>query len=248
MADIKEIVDYYINLLIIQYNNRPKARATIEALIESGIANGVVFDVRDGFNLDTAVGVQLDIIGKYVGVDRFYLGDLLPDFYFGFANAVNPAGVSAKVVGFNDAASPDKTGEFVDADNIIANELRLNDDTYRTLLKLKIIQNHSNHSFESIAAGIFEFFGDDIFVKDNYNMTMTYLIGDASINLVKAALQKEVFPRPIGVGLQAIDGNLFFGFADATLDNLPPYVVGFNDATIGLTKDGGFLDANNDII
>ncbi len=63
---IQSLIDYYTGLLIIQYNNKPKAMATISAISEEMIASGVMFDVRDGYSVDIAVGVQLDIIGKYV--------------------------------------------------------------------------------------------------------------------------------------------------------------------------------------
>jgi len=247
MADVKELVDYYVNLLIIQYHNKPKAQETIRTLAGEILADGVLFDIRDGFDIETAAGVQLDVLGKYIGLDRFFIGEQFPDTYFGFADATTLS-ASAKIVGFNDADAPDKTGFFVDASNVVAQKLALNDATYRTLLKLKIVQNHSNHSFESISTSIYEFFGDGVIAKDNYDMTMTYLIGDASATLVRVALQKEVFPRPIGVGLQVINGNKFFGFADATKSTVPDYLVGFNDAEDGLIKDGGFLDAKYGII
>lgn len=249
MADVTSIIEYYVNLLIIQYNNKPKARAAIEAIVREVLADGVLLDVRDGFDIDTSVGAQLDILGQYIGVHRFYLGDPYVANYFGFADAVNPSAVSANIVGFNDADAPDKEGLFLDADEVIVNRLRLNDEAYRTLLKLKIVQNYSDHSTGSIVAGLFEFFADGIAVKDNYNMTMTYLVGDVSNALVRAALQKGVLPKPMGVGLQVVDGNAFFGFADATrTGSIPDYLRGFNDATVGLTKDGGFLNATNDII
>ena len=66
MMDIQNIINSYISLLIIQYANQPKARALIELFVGSLLADGIMFDVEQGYNLDTAVGVQLDIIGKYV--------------------------------------------------------------------------------------------------------------------------------------------------------------------------------------
>lgn len=270
MENIQEIIDYYVNLLIIQYNNKENARGTIDALVSSELANGVVIDIRDGFNIDTASGAQLDILGKYIGIDRFFLGNLYPDNYFGFFDAENPSDLFDNVYGFVDANNPedgaflsdDFTDDFtldyslstesfffLDAEDVVADELRLNDATYRTLLKLKIIQNHSNHSFESISSSIYDFFSDKTIVTDNYNMTMSYLIGDASSNLIIAALQKEVLPRPIGVGMEVLDGNSFFGFADAVRANsTPEYVQGFSDSVIGLSEEGYFLDANRDII
>lgn len=65
---------YYSNLLILQYHNKPKAKATIEASVGL-LPDGLIQEVMNGFDLDTAVGKQLDTIGIYVGVDRFYLDD-----------------------------------------------------------------------------------------------------------------------------------------------------------------------------
>ena len=62
--------DYYADLLILQYRTQPKARATISALTEEVISNGLLLDVINGFNLLTAVGKQLDILGKYIGLSR----------------------------------------------------------------------------------------------------------------------------------------------------------------------------------
>lgn len=66
----QEIVDYYKNLLIIQYKGKSKAEATIDALVTQVISNQIILGVRDAFDPNTAVGVQLDILGKYVGIDR----------------------------------------------------------------------------------------------------------------------------------------------------------------------------------
>ena len=249
MADITEILDYYQNLLIIQYNNKEKAKKTVRLLVDELLASGIALDVRDGYNLDTAVGVQLDIIGKYVGVDRFYTTNEFTEDYFGFADASNVGGVSANIVGFDDADSPDKEGFFLDSEEVIRNDLRLNDAAYRTLIKLRIAQNNSTHSAKSISDLLFLFFGDSIIFIDTYLMKITYLVGETSSALIKAAIEKEVFPKPAAVRLEAIDGVQFFGLADANnLDAVPDYISGFNDADVGFVQVGRFLDANNDII
>jgi hypothetical protein len=84
---VQEILNYYSNLLIIQYNQKPKAVAEIKTWVETIISNNLIFDVRDGFCIDAnissiAVGVQLDIIDKYVGVGRYYNGVALSDSDF----------------------------------------------------------------------------------------------------------------------------------------------------------------------
>ncbi len=75
MADVSSIVQYYADLLIIQYNGKPKASGTIKTMVDIILQNGILLDVLDGFNPETCVGKQQDILGKWVGVDRYYLGD-----------------------------------------------------------------------------------------------------------------------------------------------------------------------------
>lgn len=65
---------YYSNLLIMQYHGKPKAKATIEKTVAL-LPDDIILDVINGFDIQTAVGKQLDILGEYVGVDRYYLVD-----------------------------------------------------------------------------------------------------------------------------------------------------------------------------
>ncbi len=65
-----ELIEYYSNLLILQYRGLPRAVATIEATVSMVIMNQLPIDVQNAFAIGTAVGPQLDIIGKYVGVSR----------------------------------------------------------------------------------------------------------------------------------------------------------------------------------
>lgn len=66
----QELKDYYADLLILQYKGKPKAYATIQALAELEIRNQLPIQIQDAFGLETAFGVQLDIVGKYAGVSR----------------------------------------------------------------------------------------------------------------------------------------------------------------------------------
>lgn len=70
MATIEQLQNYYVNLLIIQYINKPRAREHIEVLARAAIMDLLPLEVRDGFDIDTAVGVQLDVIGQYIGLSR----------------------------------------------------------------------------------------------------------------------------------------------------------------------------------
>lgn len=71
---MQELIKYFTNLLILQYRNKRKARATIEALTQIAFSNdnGEIFPIKvqNAYDLDTATGHQLDILGKYLGKDR----------------------------------------------------------------------------------------------------------------------------------------------------------------------------------
>lgn len=70
MATVNQLKIYYAKLLILQYLGQPKAVATIKAIAEPLLMNLVALDVENGFDIDTAVGVQLDTIAKYLDVTR----------------------------------------------------------------------------------------------------------------------------------------------------------------------------------
>lgn len=65
-----DLAKYYSDLLILQYIGKPKAYATITAQVSPVFMDQLPVSVQDAFNIDTAVGVQLDVIGKYVGAFR----------------------------------------------------------------------------------------------------------------------------------------------------------------------------------
>lgn len=66
----QEIINYYAGLLILQYRGSPNAYATIQTLVGPEIMDQLPTQVQDAFNLPTAVGKQLDILGKYIGISR----------------------------------------------------------------------------------------------------------------------------------------------------------------------------------
>lgn len=69
--DISDYSKYLANLLIIQYNSKPRATMTIQSLGRMFPVD-LLLSVRDGFNIDTATGDALDILAKYIGVSRGY--------------------------------------------------------------------------------------------------------------------------------------------------------------------------------
>jgi hypothetical protein len=83
MATTQEIIDSYVELLLLQYKNLPNASGMIASAVTPIIMDQLPLAVMNGFQLGPnaanpsnpqAVGVQLDTIGKYIGVTRSGLG------------------------------------------------------------------------------------------------------------------------------------------------------------------------------
>lgn len=69
----QELINYYADLLILQYLGKPKAYATIQTLVTPVVMDQLPTQVQAAFNLlgdSIASGVQLSILGKYAGVTR----------------------------------------------------------------------------------------------------------------------------------------------------------------------------------
>lgn len=200
MINIDDVINYYQNLLIVQYNQKEKAKAEIGLFTEQLLNNDIYSQVAEGFDLDTAVGNQLDILGKLIGVNRFY----------------------------------QETGEVLS---------RLSDDDYRLILRLRIVQNNSDHSEKSIDDGLFLFFTDKIVMSASDNMTMVYFVKSDSERIALIAFSKGVLPRPMGVNLNGliVRDNSFFGLITYNTNIVSTNITGFTDYTEGFDKEGEIL-------
>lgn len=83
-TQIANVENYYADLLIIQYRHKPKARATVKLGADLYLADGLVFELNNVLDIDTAVGAQLDLIGKILGISRNIPGFTVDKEYFSF--------------------------------------------------------------------------------------------------------------------------------------------------------------------
>ena len=227
MADattVQGIIDYYTNLLIIQYHDQPKAKATIALFIEELLANGILIDIENGFNVETAVGVQLDVLGKYVDLDRNYAGQNLLGYtsFVTYTQVSYPPqiGMTNYTNGFADI------GQTLIYPDVLSDTLVLDDADFRFLIQLRILQNNMNYSHKSIDQVIYNFFGLTLVPDSTGNMQMWYFAQAPVPAVLTVAIQKDLLPRPMGVMLGLITQlNPFYGFA--TYSSIDPRIVGF---------------------
>lgn len=193
----QELINYYANLLIIQYKQKPKAYATVSLLAEQGIANQISRQVLDGFDPETAIGKQLDVLAEYEHLQRNIAG---------FAPAVlNMA--------FKDYSDATLRGGFADYSDVTApyvyfasyftlpSSYVLSDGQLRDLLRYVVSLRTSDLSNESIDQILYDHFGTYVTFSDNADMTITYT-HDATSDpnlLFEIVDYLGLLPKPAGV-------------------------------------------------
>ena len=198
---LQQLEDYYANLLIIQYNGKPKAKATIRLLVDLLWVNVILLQIRDAFDWRTATGAQLEIIGKWVGVDRFYNGQL---FEFRPWFTLLPYGedydnLQGGFSRYNDFS--EKDGGFLDYDNIRPTQNQLVDDAFRIMIGLKIIKNSISATCKNIDEAIWNYFEGQVYTVWEPDLLIYYYSSELS-EVIQVAEDKKVLPCPTGVRLE----------------------------------------------
>lgn len=179
----KQLIEYYQDLLIAQYHDKPKAREIVKANIEEELCNLLEQKVKDAFDVDTAIGAQLDIIGKWVGIERIFKGQKY-DSQAWFSLPRYNQKTNSFMHGFSTYATFEEEGGFLTYDFIIGTKNKLNDNDFRMLIKLKIIRNNVPHSPKPIDDAMYKLFADTLYTVWNemvYNSDAFKVVGSPTI-------------------------------------------------------------------
>lgn len=203
--DLKQLQEYYSNLLIVQYNGKKRATETIKQLVNLIYANMILFQIRDGFDWTTAVGEQLDIIGKWVGVSRNYNTNPITDkklSYPEYSRLIPTVTTDIIQGGYSDYStfSDDDGGQLIYND-LKSVDNKLSDADYRVVIGLKIIYNSINHIVGEIDNAIWQYFGGKVYTIWT-DHTITYNYESDMLELMQICLYKGVLPAPIGAEIQ----------------------------------------------
>ncbi len=177
------------------------------------------------FDIDSAVGAQLDILGEWIGRTRI-VRQPISGVYFSF----DTDGLGWDQGIWQGPYDPD------------AGYTSLSDDTYRIVLKAKIAINNwngQNDTLPPILEAALEGSGLKMQIVDNQDMTISVWvfpeedISQVSLELIAAIRQGYLTVKAAGVWAGDIQtpsietpsvGNRFFGF---DMDN--EYIAGFDD-------------------
>lgn len=220
--DIQDVKTYYADLLILQYRNKPKARETIKIGADIYLGDGVIFQLQDILDIDKAEGAQLDIIGKILDCPRVVQGIYNDMIFFQFYDGPDS-------VGFSTVGNP-QGGNFRTIQNYNQSEYSLPDDDYRFLLKFKSAVNVMRGSERGIDDALWKVFQGDVLLKNNHNLTITYIVSAERTLAALAAKQLGYYRAPEGVGanyvLRVPSPSQIFGFNRKGIINKT--VVGFS--------------------
>lgn len=199
-----ELIAYYKNLLIIQYNNLARAAATVGAFVSELIGDQIIAQVNDGFNLDNAVGVQLNTLATYRGVGRNWYSFSLDREYFTMPAYGDPGASTADGFGtYPTAASVTWYWElYTDSSKSIH---ILTDAELRTLVRFRADVQHSDYSVKAIDDVLFKYFQARVSLSETGNMDITYThsAGDPS-QFFDIVNNTGNLPHPAGVAVHVI--------------------------------------------
>ncbi|MGE4191778.1 MAG: DUF2612 domain-containing protein [Pseudodesulfovibrio sp.] len=181
----------YLNLITSLYRSQPKFMALCEALVAPLVEVQEVLELTGAaFDLDDAVGVQLDQVGEWVGRSR-NLTTPLTGVYFSW----NESGVGWAEGTWKGPFDPD-TGLT-----------SLPDDSFRLLLRAKIAAN----GWDGTIPGAYEIWdqlfgraGMTIVLQDGQDMSMVVgLAGPVPDAVFRSLLTGGYLPlKPAGVGVR----------------------------------------------
>lgn len=202
---LTSLCDYYANLLAFQYRHQPKAVATIRLFCRQALAELFPTALEQSFDVTTAVGLQLNVIGKYVGIPR-NIGTPRSLPYFGFWDATNPTTAGQNENGMAMAEDPAVNAQsiFLQSTGVGTENTALDDEAYRQVILLKIILNQSVCTLAEIQHYLHTMLPGLVRVTDNEDMSLTYTLSMATP--LPAEVLKQYLPRPAGVALQFVTG------------------------------------------
>lgn len=210
----------YIDLITSQHRHRPKFSGVVASAVAPLAATIGMVDTSalQAWDIDVAVGTQLDQVGEWIGANR-YIEQPLVGIYFSWDDVV----ATGWQHGYWQGKYDPNTG-------VIA----LADDVYRLVLYAKIASNNWNGTRETIEAIWDESFGDQstLALIDHQDMSITIALQGIAVNdvLVYILTSGRIPLKPEGVRLREyiVSDNRIFGF-----DADSPTIGGWDEADWG---------------
>ena len=203
--NLQEIKNWAKDLIILQYHRSNKNQRLIELMVDNLFANNLIFQIRDlCLNVDESIGAQLDVVGKWVGLDRYYNAvDLWDHDYVALVNYTNVIDDLYETYqgGFSSFSTfNNNDGGFLTYQKWRETRTAVNqigDEYFRQLIKLKIIKNSIQFTNKNIDDAIWQWSNGQIYTTWG-TMEVTYHFPRNLYNLMQLAIYKGVLLAPTG--------------------------------------------------
>lgn len=197
-------IQEYLSLITSEHKQRPKFTAMVSTDVSGPVqVQDLLSAMIPLFDVDLAIGHQLDVIGQWVGISR-NIAIPIPGVFFSW-DGTNPY-VGWDFGVWQDASQP--------SDITV-----LPDDVYRTFIKAKIAANRWDGSLQNMYEVWDSVFTDiTIFIQDNQDMSYDIgFVGRPVDALTLALIQQGYLPlKPEGVRVNVIyspiDDNPMFAW------------------------------------
>jgi hypothetical protein len=223
MSEINEFeVVEYLEEARSRVTDQFKDRPIFDKFVQLMLANNIdiqqaLKDLMQKRSIDTAEGVQLDILGDIVGQPRVLIDTALLK-YFAYQGVLDGEG-------YGDLNNPSLGGTYYSLGQPLSGNTLLNDQQYRVFIKAKILKNKTNATPNDFLEFIGFVFGtqlNSVIVEGDAEFTI--LVGKELNSFEKALLtytsdtdgyDTPFIPKPVGVGVNygQFDGSNFFAFA-----------------------------------
>jgi len=214
----------YIDLITSQHKGKPKFEALVDGVSSPvGDIASTTMSMPGEFDLDSAIGAQLDIVGEWVGLSRI-IETPLTDVYFS---------LDTEGLGLDEGYIK---GPYDPTNGLVS----LNDTTYRVVIRAKIGANHWNGTIDDandVFAQVFTGTNTDAFIVDHQDMSLSvYVVGDIPGAATLALLTGGYLTvKPAGVRIRgyfksSVDGSPVFG-----LDAQNDYISGLDTGSLGIS-------------
>lgn len=192
---IKDLIDYYTSLLIVQYHGKSTAQQEIALATKTFTGDDIIPQIM--FDIDTSVGAQLDLIGKIVGLSRIAEGFEFGRVCFSYNDYADPMNDPAHK-GYGDIGKPVMAG-FKDYTSVRKSIYSMSDGQYRAMIKLKIFDNNGIATNKYVCDSLYRIFGNLVNFVDNEDMTATLSVQPSIEFEIRLAEFLGLLPKPLGV-------------------------------------------------
>lgn len=175
-----------------EHASAPKYRAMVD-VVASIIATGgdALKTIQESFDLDVAEGVQLDAVGRWVGISR-QVKSPITGVYFTWGDSSTPLSTGWSYGVWK--------GEYDPTDGVES----LDDETYRSLIRARVAANQWDGSIAgayNVWETAFKGVGSVLVIQDNQDMTMLIGVSKSVFSgLYKSILSRgDLTLKPAGV-------------------------------------------------